>query len=63
MVVGLLNRTAEVYDRTSLKLVLTLRGHEDHVWSVDMDKDIIVTGAWDSRLDSFHKYGLQISRL
>ena len=33
----------------SLKLVLTLRGHEDHVWSVDMDKDIIVTGAWDSR--------------
>jgi hypothetical protein len=35
--------------RKSLKLVLTLSGHEDHVWSVDMDQDLIVTGAWDSR--------------
>jgi hypothetical protein len=35
--------------RNSLKLVLTLSGHEDHVWSVDMDHDLIVTGAWDSR--------------
>jgi len=48
VVVGLLNKSIEVYDRQSLKLVRTLSGHGDHVWSIDMNREFIVSGSWDS---------------
>ena len=48
LVAGLLNNTLEVYDRSSLARVCTLRGHVDHVWSVDMNSEYIVSGSWDS---------------
>ena len=68
IVVGLLNKTIEVYERSSLVKVTsdnkkislrsnginriqvrTLWGHDDHVWSIDMNKEYIVSGSWDSR--------------
>ena len=49
VVVGLLNKTIEVFDRGSLAKVRTLWGHDDHVWSIDMNKEFIVSGSWDSR--------------
>ena len=45
---GLLNKTIEVYDRSSMLKVRTLRGHDDHVWSIDMNREYIVSGSWDS---------------
>ena len=49
IVVGLVNKNIEVYDRKSLHLVRLLAGHEDHVWSVDMNTEYVVSGSWDSR--------------
>ena len=49
VVVGLLNKTIEVYDRATMLKVRTLVGHDDHVWSIDMNKEYIVSGSWDSR--------------
>ena len=49
VVVGLLNKTIEVYDRNTMLKVRTLHGHDDHVWSIDMNKEYIVSGSWDSR--------------
>ena len=34
--------------RKSLQLALTLEGHTDHVWSLDMNQSFIVSGSWDS---------------
>jgi len=48
VVVGLLNKTIEVYDRNTMLKVRTLHGHDDHVWSIDMNKEYIVSGSWDS---------------
>eukprot|EP00090_Calanus_glacialis_P004077 TRINITY_DN13023_c0_g1_i1.p1 TRINITY_DN13023_c0_g1~~TRINITY_DN13023_c0_g1_i1.p1 ORF type:complete len:713 (+),score=103.45 TRINITY_DN13023_c0_g1_i1:114-2252(+) len=48
VVVGLLNKTIEVYDRATMLKVRTLVGHDDHVWSIDMNKEYIVSGSWDS---------------
>ncbi|XP_023331508.1 F-box/WD repeat-containing protein 11 [Eurytemora carolleeae] len=48
IVVGLVNKNIEVYDRKSLHLVRLLAGHEDHVWSVDMNTEYVVSGSWDS---------------
>ena len=57
VVVGLLNKSIEVpaieppqpssdriqvYDRSSLKLARVLWGHNDHVWSIDMNREFIV---------------------
>ena len=56
VVVGLLNKTIEVFDRGSLAKVRTLWGHDDHVWSIDMNKEFIVSGSWDSRSLSVLKY-------
>ena len=33
----------QVYDRSTLKLVRALWGHDDHVWSIDMNKEFIVS--------------------
>ena len=30
--------SSKVYNRQSLKLVRTLWGHDDHVWSIDMNR-------------------------
>lgn len=38
----------QVFDRNSLAKVRTLWGHDDHVWSIDMNKEYIVSGSWDS---------------
>ena len=38
----------QVFDRNSLAKVRTLWGHEDHVWSIDMNQEYIVSGSWDS---------------
>ena len=38
----------QVFDRNSLVKVRTLWGHDDHVWSIDMNKEYIVSGSWDS---------------
>ena len=38
-----------MYDRSSLQLVRVLKGHTDHVWSIDMDADILVSGSWGWR--------------
>merc|ERR1712008_577686 len=43
IVCGLLNKQLAVYDRKSLNLVQNLHGHTDHIWSVDMTKDCIVS--------------------
>ena len=48
IVCGLLNKQLAVYDRKSLNLVQNLHGHTDHIWSVDMTKDFIVSGSWDA---------------
>jgi len=48
IVVGLLNKTIEVYDRATMLKVRTLLGHDDHVWSIDMNREYIVSGSWDS---------------
>ena len=41
------------YNEEKYFQVWTLTGHEDHVWSVDMNKEYIVSGSWDSRLIQF----------
>ena len=38
----------QVFDRNSLVKVRTLWGHDDHVWSIDMNQEYIVSGSWDS---------------
>ena len=49
--VGLLNKVANLYDRKSLKLIHSMTGHSDHIWSIDMNKKHIVTGSWDATVN------------
>ena len=46
--VALLNKVANLYNRSTLELVMSMTGHSDHIWSIDMNKKYIVTGSWDA---------------
>jgi hypothetical protein len=43
-----LNKVINVYSRRTLKLVRQLFGHTDHVWSIDLNNKLIVSGSWDA---------------
>ena len=60
IICGLLNKNLAIYDRSSLELVQNLSGHTDHIWSVDMTKELIVSGSWDSTVKLWNKKNWKI---
>ena len=62
IVCGLLNKKLAVYDRKSLDLVKNLSGHTDHIWSVDMTDDLIVSGSWDSSVKLWSRSTMNIGK-
>ena len=61
IVCGLLNKKLAVYDRQSLDLVKNLPGHSDHIWSVDMTKDLIISGSWDASVKLWSRAKMDLS--
>ena len=58
---GLLSKVANVYDRKTLKIIHSLKGHTDHIWSIDMNRTYVVTGSWDATVNIWcRKSGLKI---
>ena len=62
IVCGLLNKKLAVYDRKSLDLVKNLIGHTDHIWSVDMTNDFIVSGSWDASVKLWSRSTLNLGK-
>ena len=60
IICGLLNKNLAIYDRSSLDLVQNLSGHTDHIWSVDLTKELIVSGSWDSTVKLWNKKNWKI---
>ena len=61
IVCGLLNKKLAVYDRQSLELVQSLSGHTDHIWSVDLTKNLIISGSWDASVKLWQRNTLKLS--
>lgn len=61
IVCGLLNKKLAVYDRQSLDLQRNLTGHTDHIWSVDMTPDLIISGSWDASVKLWNRKSLTLA--
>ena len=48
VICGLLDKTIRVLERQSGKLLHTLSGHTDHIWSLDHNQRYLVSGSWDA---------------
>lgn len=60
IVCGLLNKKLAIFNRKSLELAANLTGHTDHIWSVDMTADLIVSGSWDTSVKLWAKYSWKL---